>query len=103
MEGLVEQLMSPQNNARQAAEDSFQKMKDSVPELCVVGLVRVLRQSSKADSRTFCAVLLRKVGRPHGVILCVHATTAAQVALHAGTDDAVPIGACRLAHTPPHG
>jgi len=61
MEALVEQLMSPQNDARQGAENSFQKMKDHVPEICVAGLVRVLTQSQQADSRTFCAVLLRKV------------------------------------------
>lgn len=61
MEALVEQLMSPQNDARQGAENSFQKMKDHVPEICIAGLVRVLTQSQQADSRTFCAVLLRKV------------------------------------------
>lgn len=60
-ESLVLQLMSPENNARQAAESSFQKMKETVPELCVVSLVRVLRQSPQPDSRTFCAVLLRRV------------------------------------------
>lgn len=60
-ESLVQELMSPQNNARQAAESSFQKMKESVPELCVVSLVKVLRQSPQPDSRTFCAVLLRRV------------------------------------------
>lgn len=62
MEALVGQLMSPDNSARQGAEGSFQKMKDHVPEVCVLGLVRVLRQSPQADSRTFSAVLLRKVG-----------------------------------------
>ena len=62
MEALVGQLMSPDNSARQGAEGSFQKMKDHVPEICVLGLVRVLRQSPQADSRTFSAVLLRKVG-----------------------------------------
>ena len=61
-EQLVQQLMSVQNSARQGAEQSFAGLKDTSPEACVVNLITSLRKSSQPDTRTFCAVLLRKVG-----------------------------------------
>lgn len=49
-------------------------LQDNNPQATVTNLIAVLRRSPRPDSRTFCAVLLRKVrhllrhaGAPHNV------------------------------------
>lgn len=59
-EGLVGQLLSADNVARQQAEGVYEQLKahpDGVLEL----LLRCLRQSSQTQNRQFCAIMLRKV------------------------------------------
>ena len=60
-EGLIQALMSPQNESRQAAEALFSQMKDSSGDMCATNLVAVLRTSGAQDSRAFSAVLMRRV------------------------------------------
>ncbi|KAK9810031.1 hypothetical protein WJX72_003666 [[Myrmecia] bisecta] len=59
-EAMVGQLMSPQNDVRQHAEETFARIREQ-PDLCGTNLAAVLRRSANAESRAFCAVLLRKV------------------------------------------
>lgn len=62
-EGLIQALMSPQNESRQAAEALFHQLKDSNADICAANLVAVLRTSTAQDSRAYSAVLMRKVRR----------------------------------------
>ena len=64
-EQLVQALMSPQNESRQAAEGLFNQLKDNAPDLIATNLIAVLRTAQQQDSRTFSAVLLRKARTYH--------------------------------------
>ena len=59
-EGLLQMLMSPQNEQRSHAEKIFAELKKQ-PDACASQLVRSLRSSPNLESRSLCAVLLRKV------------------------------------------
>ena len=57
---MIGQMLSPQNEQRQAAEQAFAEAKKQ-PDLCASSLIMLLRRSDQTDSRALCAVLLRKV------------------------------------------
>lgn len=57
---LIQQMLSPQNEQRQAAEAVFAEVKASA-DLTVTNLLGLLKQSPNTESRAFCAVMLRKV------------------------------------------
>ena len=67
-EGLLQMLMSSQNEQRSHAEKLFAELKKH-PDACANQLVRSLRTSPNVESRSLCAVLLRKV------CVCSGATT----------------------------
>jgi hypothetical protein len=58
-EGLLQMLMSAQNEQRSVAEKAFAELKKH-PDACASQLVRGLRTSPNLESRSLCAVLLRK-------------------------------------------
>lgn len=59
-ETLLQMLMSTQNEQRSHAEKVFAELKKH-PDACATQLVRSLRTSPHQESRSLCAVLLRKV------------------------------------------
>jgi hypothetical protein len=59
-EGLLQMLMSAQNEQRSQAEAVFAELKKH-PEPCASQLIRSLRTSPNLECRSLCAVLLRKV------------------------------------------
>lgn len=59
-EGLLQMLMSAQNDQRSHAESVFAELKKH-PEPCASQLIRSLRTSPNLECRSLCAVLLRKV------------------------------------------
>lgn len=48
-------------DAGTSPDDLLLVLQDNNPEAAVTNLIAVLRRSPQPDSRTFCAVLLRKV------------------------------------------
>ena len=59
-EALLQMLMSSQNDQRTLAEQMFNELKKH-EDVCASQLVRALRASPNMESRSLCAVLLRKV------------------------------------------
>jgi len=59
-EGLLQMLMSAQNEQRSHAESVFSELKKHA-DPCVQHLIRSLRTSPSLECRSLCAVLLRKV------------------------------------------
>ena len=59
-EGLLQRLMSADNQQRQVAEQLLAGAKEQ-PDVFAHHLLTVLRSSQQAESRAFAAVLLRKV------------------------------------------
>ena len=59
-EALLQMLMSAQNEQRSHAEKVFAELKKH-PDACATQLIRSLRTSPQLESRSLCAVLLRKV------------------------------------------
>ena len=57
---LIQQMLSAQNEQRQAAEAVFAEIKSNA-DLTVTSLLGLLKQSPNTESRAFCAVMLRKV------------------------------------------
>jgi hypothetical protein len=57
---LIQQMLSAQNEQRQAAEAVFAEVKSNA-DLTVTNLMGLLKQSPDTESRAFCAVMLRKV------------------------------------------
>ena len=57
---LIQQMLSAQNEQRQAAEAVFAEIKSNA-DLTVTNLLGLLKQSPNTESRAFCAVMLRKV------------------------------------------
>ena len=57
---LLKMMMSSQNQERSQAEKVFAELKKH-PEACASQLVRGLRTSPNLESRSYCALLLRKV------------------------------------------
>ena len=57
---LIQQMLSAQNEQRQAAEAVFAEVKSNA-DLTVTNLLGLLKQSPNTESRAFCAVMLRKV------------------------------------------
>ncbi len=57
---MVQQMMSPQNEIRDGAEQVFTRVKDQ-PDLCISNLLRMLRTQQDQSMRAFAAVVLRKV------------------------------------------
>ena len=57
---LIQQMLSAQNEQRQAAEAVFAEVKSNA-DLTVTNLLGLLKQSPDTESRAFCAVMLRKV------------------------------------------
>jgi hypothetical protein len=64
----MEQLLSPNNETRQAAEAVFEESKKSPDEL-VVNLVQGMRASPQAEHKHICTVLLRRVSVAIQVVL----------------------------------
>lgn len=60
---MISQMLSAQNEQRQAAEALFTEVKKNA-DLTTTNLLSLLRQSPDIESRAFCAVMLRKVSRP---------------------------------------
>ena len=60
---LIQQMLSPQNEQRQAAEAVFVEVKSNA-NLTVTNLLGLLKRSPDTESRAFCAVMLRKVALP---------------------------------------
>lgn len=58
---LVMQLLSADNTSRKQAEVVYEALKQH-PDACLELLLRCLRQSEKVENRSFCAIMLRKVG-----------------------------------------
>lgn len=59
-EGLLQLLMSAQNEERSRAENIFSELKKHA-DPCAQHLIRSLRTSPNLECRSLCAVLLRKV------------------------------------------
>lgn len=59
-EGLVQQLMSPDNQTRKPAETVLDQLKQHSADLVVGNLTLLLRRSQDAGSRDMSAVLLRR-------------------------------------------
>ena len=59
-EQLLQHMLSADNDARQAAEKTFEDAKQQ-PEVLVGNLVQSLRGCQEAEIRALCAVMLRKV------------------------------------------
>lgn len=57
---MISQMLSPQNDQRQAAEALFSEVKKNA-DLTATNLIGLLRQSPDVESRAFCAVMLRRV------------------------------------------
>jgi hypothetical protein len=57
---LVTELMSPNNDSRKAAEAIFQDLKKH-PDACLSNLIRGLGSFPSVESRSYCAIILRKV------------------------------------------
>jgi hypothetical protein len=57
---MISQMLSPQNEQRQAAEALFTEVKKNA-DATTTNLLTLLRQSPDHESRAFCAVMLRKV------------------------------------------
>lgn len=64
LDGIIKQMLSADNESRQAAEAAFNEAKKN-PDGLVGNLMQVLRASSEAESRAFSAVMLRKVSTLH--------------------------------------
>ena len=60
-EALLQMLMSAQNEQRSHAEQIFGEFKKAAPDACASQLIRSLRHSTDLQSRSLCAVMLRKV------------------------------------------
>ena len=60
---MISQMLSPQNEQRQAAEALFTEVKKNA-DATTTNLLKLLRQSPHHESRAFCAVMLRKVCEP---------------------------------------
>ena len=58
---LVMQLLSADNTGRKQAEAVYEALKAHA-DPCLTLLLRCLRSSEKVESRSFCAIMLRKVG-----------------------------------------
>lgn len=59
---LVQQLLSADNTSRKQAETVYEALKQH-PDGCLEQLLRCLRRSESVENRSFCAIMLRKVGR----------------------------------------
>lgn len=57
---MISQMLSPQNDQRQAAEALFMEVKKNA-NMTATNLISLLRQSPDVESRAFCAVMLRRV------------------------------------------
>ena len=64
-EGLLQLLLSAQNEQRSHAEAVYAELKKQ-PDACASHLVRSLRTNPDLQGRALCAVLLRKVRRGRG-------------------------------------
>ena len=60
---MISQMLSPQNDQRQAAEALFTEVKKNA-DVTATNLIGLLRQSQDMESRAFCAVMLRRVCPP---------------------------------------
>lgn len=60
-EGLVAQLLVPDNDLRKHAEGVFEQLKEDHADACVQLLVNALRRSQSEEYRSFSAIMLRKV------------------------------------------
>ena len=80
-ETVIQQMLSSNNEARQAAETAFNEAKSN-PDGLVGNLVRVLRNSPEAESRALCAVMLRKVGAQSITSEQAHSFSRAPLYLH---------------------
>jgi hypothetical protein len=60
---MISQMLSPQNDQRQAAEALFTEVKKNA-DVTATNLIGLLRQSPDMESRAFCAVMLRRVCPP---------------------------------------
>lgn len=60
-EALVAGLLSADGDQRAQSERVLDALRDGHPNECVIGLMRILRQSGGAVERSLCATLLRKL------------------------------------------
>ena len=67
---LIQQMLSAQNEQRQAAEAVFAEVKSNA-DLTVTNLLGLLKQCPNTESRAFCAVMLRKVAAMRTNLKCL--------------------------------